>query len=310
MRPWIVLSLLPASLAFAEPAVTKDQPPPPAAPLPVAGEASPATVAPETPVPAGLRLAPRNDVVMAALSSRHSGAVDIRDLRLKAAVPLVRGDGYGGALLLGYGKTHLERDAHAELELHRFEAMLGGGAGLAPGWSLRFSAGAAFSSDLNDAPAHAWQATVAVMVHHVLGPADALVVGGVYVSSADFLPVLPIVGYVHQRAGSPLRLDVFLPRHVRAEYALGRRWQAALGVEAMGNTWAVQRGAAVLDVKRAGGALFAEMQLLATRLVRLEARAGMSVDSYTLPVDDTTAMTHASGLRAASFAQLAVIVAP
>jgi hypothetical protein len=116
---------------------------------------------------------------------------------------------------------------------------------------------------------------------------------------------------VHQRDDSRFRFDIFLPRHVRAEYELRPRVRTALGIEVVGNTWitlAARSELRVLRVRRAGGAVFGEVQLGATPLVRLEARVGMSVDRYTLPAE----MTGDAGdqpLRAAGFAQLAVVLA-
>jgi len=112
-----------------------------------------------------------------------------------------------------------------------------------------------------------------------------------------------------QREGSPLRFDVFLPRHVRAEYELGPRLRGALGIEVVGNTWIVHAAGTELRARRAGGAIFGELQLAASELVRVEARAGVSVDRYTLPAM-AGGTTVDQPLRAAAFAQLAVIVAP
>jgi hypothetical protein len=271
----------------------------------VAHTAELAHAEPATAVPASRRLSPRSDAVAASYTATHRAELSTRDLRLKAAAPLVRGDGYGVALLVGYGATQLDvgsDDQH--LVFHRFETTLGGGAALAPGWSLRGSLGAAYASDLQAATWEALQTTSSAMLHRVLGPADAVLVGVIYTSTAELYPVLPMIGYVHQREGSPLRFDVFLPRHVRAEYELGSRLRSALGIEVVGNTWVVQMARNESRARRAGGAVFAELQLAATRLVRIEARLGMSVDRYTLP-----AMGDGS-LHAAAVGQLAVIIAP
>jgi hypothetical protein len=263
-------------------------------------------------VPASRRLSPRSDAVAASYSATYSGELSTRDLRLRAAAPLIRGDGFGLALLAGYGATDLDANLDGldqHLVFHRFEAALGGGAALAPGWSLRGSVGTAYSSDLQTATWSALQVTSSAMLHRVLGPADAVLAGVVYTSTSELYPVLPILGYVHQRSGSPLRFDVFVPRHARVEYELSGRLRAALGIEVFGNTWIAQVARAELRARRAGGALFGELQLAVTELVRFEARLGMSVARYTLP-----AMAEAGSveqpLRAAAFAQVAVIVAP
>jgi hypothetical protein len=250
--------------------------------------------------------------VLVSYAATHNADLTTGDLRLKAAAPLVRGDAFGIALLAGYGLTHLDLATEAldrQLTLHRFEGTLGGGVGLAPGWSLRGSFAIAHASDLRDTTWSALQVTSSAMVHRVIGPSDAVIAGAVYTSSAEFLPLLPILGYVHQREGSPLRVDVFLPHHARVEYELRPRLRTALGVETAGNTWIVHSGSSELRARRAGGAVFGEIQLGATRLVTFEARVGLSVDRYTFPTElDGGLRNH--GLRAAGIAQLAVVIAP
>lgn len=263
-------------------------------------------------VPASRRLSPRSDAALASFTATRNGALAARDLRLKAGAPIVRGDGYGAGLLVGYGSTHLDiamAGLDRELALHRFDVTLGGGAGFAPGWSLRGSVGVSHGSDLHDTDWTDLQLTSSASVHHVLGDSDAIVVGVVYTSSAELLPVLPMLGYVHHRDGSRFRLDVFLPRHARGEYAL-RHWaRVALGVEAMGDTWNLQVAGAERHVRRAGGSVFGELQLLATAMIRVQARAGLSVESYTVPSAPDGAVRE-QPLRAAGIAQLAVLIAP
>jgi len=147
------------------------------------------------------------------------------------------------------------------------------------------------------------------MVHRVLGPSDAVIGGVIYTSSAEFLPVLPILGFVHQREGSLFRFDVFLPRHVRASYELTPRVHGALGIETAGNTWVVQMAQAERRARRAGGSIFAELELGATRIVQVQVRLGMSVDRYTFPAQPG-GEPREQPLRAAAFAQLAVVIAP
>lgn len=267
---------------------------------------------PDTEVPASRRLSPRSDAIGASYTVTYRPELSTGDLRLRAAAPLVRGDGYGMALLAGYGATQLDVDLdelHEHLVFHRFEATLGGGAGLAPGWSLRGSLGAAYSSDLRAATWGALQVTSSAMVHRVLGAADAFLAGVIYSSAGELYPVLPAIGYVHQRAGSPLRIDVFLPHHARAEVALGPRLRSALGIEVVGDTWVAQGAAVALRSRRAGGAVFGELQVAVTGLVRLEARVGLSVDRYVLPVM-ADGSTVEQPLRAAAFVQTAVILVP
>jgi hypothetical protein len=271
-----------------------------------AAEASPSPTVTET-----RRLSPRTEGVMAAYSATYDGELTTRDLRLRGGVPVLRGDGFGIGLVVGYGVTHLDvatEDLHDSFELHRFEATLGGGATLAPGRSLRASIGTAHASDLHESTWRALQLTSSAMVHWVLGPDDAVVVGAVYTSTAEFLPVLPILGYVHQRDGSRFRFDAFLPRHVRAEYELHPCIRGAIGVEAMGNTWALAMRSQA-RMRRAGGSLFGELGFALTQLMRLEARVGLSVAHYELPSEASGAMLDAS-LRPAGFAQLALLLAP
>src|SRR5262249_32278219 len=147
-------------------------------------------------------------------------------LAVKDAVPLVHGAGYGIALLAGYQATWLDAavpggDAH--LRLHRFEATLAGGGSVAPGWSLAGSFGGAHASDLKQVTWARLQLTTSLTINHELGPSDAVVVGGIYSSTGELSPVLPALGYVHQRRGAPLRIDVLLPHHARVQYAVTPR---------------------------------------------------------------------------------------
>jgi hypothetical protein len=270
-----------------------------------------ATAEPTPPVPAGRRLSPRSDAVLASCTATLNAELAAYDFRLRAGVPLLRGDGYGVALLGGYGATRLDvalPDLEPELTLHRFEAILGGGAAIAAGWSLRGSFGLAHSSDLRDSTWSALQVTSSAMAHHVLGPADAVIVGIIYSQSAELSPVLPILGYVHQREASPFRIDIFLPHHVRAEYELTPRLRGALAIETAGSTWVLQMGPAERRARRAGGSLFGEIDLSATQLVRLEARLGLSIDRYTLPQLDGS--PREQPLRAAAIAQLSILIVP
>ncbi|HET9620304.1 MAG TPA: hypothetical protein VFP84_02980 [Kofleriaceae bacterium] len=302
-----------AGRAYAEVPGHEDSPSEPVQPVPPIDSVSTTATADHAPSP-GQRLSPRADVVLASISNVHSGAYNVQDLKLKAAAPLARGNGYGLALLLNYDATRIDTPGPMttdRLTLHRFEAMLGGGVGVAPGWSLRGSFGVSHSSDLEATTWQAVEVTSTAMLHHVITPSDAIVFGVVYTSTAQLFPVLPLLGYVHQAEGSPFRLDIFLPHHVRAEYALLHRLRGALGLEAAGDTWTVHlaktRGEQLAT--REGGAVFAELSLLATNMVHVEARAGMSVDRYEIPTATDT-MPHDQPLRAASFAQLQVVVAP
>ncbi len=295
--PTPMLDPSPASLPSGAAISAPDPAPPPAA---------------ERPRGEGMRLSPRVDAVLVSYMTTLSGDIATRDVIGKAAAPLVRGNGYGVALLGGYAGTHLdtrmsEGDSH--LRVHRFEATLGGGGGLAPGWSLRGSLGVAHASDLEAFRWNSLQATLSGSVHHVLGPSDAVVVGLVYTSTAEFFPVLPLIGYVHQRERSPFRLDVFLPRHARVQYALAPRVRGALGIEALGTTWNIHTARGTLDAKRGAGATFAELEFGVTPLIYLQARAGVLVAKYTLPAEQD-GVTLERGLRAAGFAQLAVVLAP
>ena len=269
------------------------------------------STAPDPVKPPAPHLSPRNDAVLVSISTIHNDAYAVSDLRLKAAAPIARGDHYGVALMLNYDATRIDMPAMpVDLTLHKFEAMLGGGTRIAPDWSLRGSFGVSHSSDLVDSTWQAVAVTSSAMLHHIVTPSDAIVFGVAYTSTAQVFPVLPLLGYVHQRAGSPFRLDIFLPHHVRAEYTLSPRLRGTLGLEAAGDTWTVHlpRTSEQLAT-REGGATFAELSFAATDLIHLEARAGLSVDRYALPrpMDN---MVENQPLRASSFAQLLLVVAP
>lgn len=296
LRPLIVASI--AFAAAAGEAEADDSGDAPRPPQPAAAEAR--------------KLSPRTDAVMAAYSAMYDGELTTQDLRARAGAPLVRGDSFGLGLLLGYGMTHwgfTTDGGDDSLALHRFEATLGGGGALAPGRSLRVSLGTAYASDLRDATWSALQLTSSAMVHWVLGPDDAIVVGAVYTSTAEFLPVLPILGYVHQRSGSPFRLDIFIPRHVRAEYQLHPCIRGALGIEVLGNTWIARWMQSQDTVRRAGGTVFGEVGFRLTARTRLEVRLGLAVMRHTLPPGLADAMRE-HALRPAGFAQLALLFVP
>jgi hypothetical protein len=259
------------------------------------------------------RLSPRNDIVYLSISQIVDDVVVSRDLRVSAGAPLVRGDGFGLGAFLRYATTWIDSDEllPGAIVLHRFDAMVGGGARLAPGWSLRGAVGVTYASDLHqhDLSWQPFQATVAALVRHPLGPSDAWVAGVIYTSSSSLYPWLPSLGYVHQRAGAPFRFDALLPHHVRAVYDLTPRWSGALGIEVHGDKWLVRGMRQAIDTRRDGGALFGELGVAVGRAVHVEGRLGLSVDRYTLP-DATTDASRRLSLRPAAFAQLLAVVAP
>jgi hypothetical protein len=259
------------------------------------------------------RLSPRNDVVYLSISQIHDDALASRDLRVGAGAPLIRGDGFGLGVFARHATTWIDSDEllPSALVLHRFDLMLGGGARIAPGWSLRGAIGVTYASDLH-AALWSWdpfQLTVAALVRHPLGPSDAWMAGVAYSSSSGLYPVLPTLGYVHQRPGAPLRFDALLPHHVRAVYDLTPRWYGALGIEVHGDRWLVRGMRPAIDTRRDGGAIFGELGVAAVGAVHVECRLGLSVDRYRLP-DAMTGTSHALSLRPAAFAQLLAVVAP
>lgn len=284
-------------------------------PVPSPGPEEPDAPAPP-PLPVGRRLAPRNDAMLLSITRTSNGDVVATDLRVKAGVPVFRSARGGAALTLGYTATHLElpmAEPAPDLTLHRFEATLGGGGGFAPDWSLRGALGVAYASDLVSATSRAVTATATASVQRVLGPSDAVSAGLVYLSRSDLFPVLPALGYVHQREGSPLRIDILLPRYARAEYRFAPRATAALGVEFIAGRWAIESKIASqiaeLEVKRLGGVGFAELELQASELVRFQARLGLAFTRYTLPAE-TAGTTHDGSAQLGGVAQLGVVVVP
>ncbi|HEY0190771.1 MAG TPA: DUF6268 family outer membrane beta-barrel protein [Kofleriaceae bacterium] len=315
MRRAIVLAVVStlASVASADPVHPKAaEPLRTAAADPGAVDPIEAATEPVVHESAGQRLSPRADMVLASIGNTHNGSLDVTDYRIKAAAPLARGDSYGLALLASYSQTQLDFPVgfgREQLQLHKFEAMVGGGMGLPNDWSLRGSAGASHASDLHDTSWDAVQFTTCAMLHHVMGPSDAIVFGLVYTSTSPTIPVIPLLGYVHQREGSRFKLDVFLPHHVRAEWQLTSWLHGAIAGEASGDTWAVAMAKTQMKASREGGAGFAELQWLITHMVHLEARAGVSVDRYALPMQ-IDGQLHDQPLRASTFGQLSLVVAP
>lgn len=265
----------------------------------------------EDPAAEARRLSPRNDSVYLSIFQIYQPALSSRDVRLSVGAPVLRGDHYGVGVFQRYAATRIDGDQLADpLVLHRFELMLGGGGRFAPGWSLRGALGVSYASDLqlNGLTSDAFGLTVAGLVNHAVGPSDAIIVGFAYSSSSSLYPVLPILGYVHQSPGSPLRFDAQLPRHVRVSYDLTPRLAVALGLEVHGDRWLVRGMRARLDTRRDGGSAFAELSVAALRSVRIDARLGISVDRYTLP-DVMTDTTHEGSLGVSGFAQLLAVVA-
>lgn len=276
------------------------------------GTARADTVESEDLASAERRLAPRSDSVFVSVSQIQRDSVSSRDVRLSAGVPVLRIRGVGVGVFLRYATTWIdsERRLPETLSLHRFDAQLGGGGRLAAGWSLRGALGVTYASDLNlpGLPGEGFQMTTALILRRVLGPSDAWVAGLSYSSGSNLFPVLPILGYVHQRAASPFRFEAMLPRHVRVVYQLTPRLHGALAVEAHGDKWLVRGMNRPLDARREGGSAFGEIGLAVYGPLRLDGRFGMSFDSYTLP-DAMTGTSDDLPLAASAFAQLLLVVA-
>jgi hypothetical protein len=280
----------------------------PLAPAPDEAESQPIERPADSPA---RRLSPRSDAVYLSVWQMHRSSMDSRDVRAGLGVPIVRGDGYGLVLLGKYGATWIDDTAQPsrDLQLHRFELMAGGGMRLAPGWSFRGAIGEAHGSDLHAGSAEALQLTIAASVHHIFSDREAWTAGLVYSETSSFFPLLPTLGFVHQAAGAPFRFDMLLPRHVRVGYQLTTELHIALGLEAHGDKWLVQSKQPRVFTERSGGAIFAELGVAVTSLLRIDGRLGVSFDSYTLP-DMTTGGTRDLPLAASSFAQIIAAVVP
>lgn len=137
-------------------------------------DAATAAVVADELVATTVRLSPRYDFAHVLYGASGDGDVGAWDVEAQAAQPVAVGRGYGVALIAGYHLTQLLPEATNDtFALHRFEASLGGGGMLAPGWSLRGFLGAAYASDLEDASWKAMSATASSDVLHVVGPSDA-----------------------------------------------------------------------------------------------------------------------------------------
>jgi hypothetical protein len=257
---------------------------------------------------ADVRLIPRVDRIYLAFSDTEHA----QDLGAGLGAPIVTGPGYGLAAFASYALTEL-RDggvlSQSPLRLHRFEAMLGGGAAFAPGWTVQGALGVAYASDLEAATWDAVQPTLSLMIHHVASDATAWAIGAAYTTGSPYTPLLPIIGFVHQAAGSPLRIDVLLPHHLRIDLETSPRLRLGLGTEARGTTWSVEGRRGTLALGRAGATEFAAVSVALFHPLRLEARLGVETTQYTLPTRTGDAVTtHA--LQSDVFAQLMLVVAP
>jgi hypothetical protein len=278
---------------------------------PVEDDAARAAPSVEDTASAERRLAPRNDSVHFSISQIDDHAVESRDVRISVGAPVLHVHGVGVGLFLRYAATRIESDQFLPeaLVLHRFDVQLGGGGRLAPGWWFRGAFGVGYASDLHPhgLPGDALQSTAAAMVRHAFGPSDSWTIGVAYSSFSSLSPVLPILGYVHERAGARFRFEAQLPRLVRAVYQLTPRLHAALGLEAHGDKWLAQGMRRLLDTRREGGSAFGEADLATHGAVHLVGRLGASFDSYTLP-DAMTDSSHELALKTSAFAQLLVVV--
>ncbi len=261
---------------------------------------------------ASRRLSPRSDVVFVSLSDINADELGSRDVRVSAGLPIVRGDDYGFGVVPRYTATWVDPDVPGgrDLMLHRFDLLAGGGGRVAPGWWLRGGVGVTYASDLagTSGSSQALQATASATVRHATGDSDAWILGVLYTSSSDLVPVLPVVGYVHQRPGSPVRVDALLPHHARVGYAFAPAWQGALGVEVFHDLWISHAMVAPFAARRDGGALYAELDVAVGR-VHFEWRTGLALMRYVLP-GPATDDNHPDGLGPCVFAQLLAVAPP
>lgn len=259
------------------------------------------------------RLTPRADLVYLTAWQLRDAQVGSRDVRVAVGEPLARGPGYGVGVFQRYAATWLDRGPYLSrsLTLHQFDLMVAGSDRLAPGWSVFGVLDVGYAAELRAGVpwGSAVHGTAAAVLQYALGRSDAIVLGSVYSSSSSLFAVLPILGYVHQREGSAFRLDVQLPDHLRGVYALAPRWELALGAELHSDLWSVPGMHRTLEVERDGVATFVELGFLATPSLRVEARGGLSIDSYRLP-DFASDTTRELDLRAAPFAQVQVVLLP
>lgn len=121
--------------------------------------------------------------------------------------------------------------------------------------------------------------------------------------------MLPTLGWVHQREGSPFRVEIALPLSARAAYQLSPRIRGATGVELIADNWVQRSGSRNVDVRRFGGSTFGELELTATQMVRIQLRGGMQLTSYTLP-SEMAGVTRDGPTRAGGFVQLGVLLVP
>lgn len=254
-----------------------------------------------------LRLLPRVDRIYLAFSETDHTV----DAGAGVGAPIVTGPGYGLAAFASYAFTELRGGAFAQppLHLHRFEAMLGGGAALAAGWTLQGALGVAYASDLEAASWDAVQPTVSMMIHHVAGDATAWAIGAAYTTGSPYASLLPIVGFVHQAPGAPLRIDVLLPHHLRIDYETSPRLRLGIGTEARGTTWSAQGRRGTLALGRAGATEFAAISVAIAGPLRLEARLGVETTQYTLATPAGTDVA-TQALQTDLFGQLMLVVAP
>jgi hypothetical protein len=258
------------------------------------------------------RLSSRNDILFLSISDMSADELASRDVRVSIALPVIRGGDFGFGVIPRYTATWIDPDVNGahDLVLHRFDLLAGGGGRVAPAWWIRGALGATYASDLDgtSASSQALQVTALATVRHNIGANDAWTLGAVYSSSADILPVLPVVGYVHQRPGSRFRFDALLPHHARVVYDVAPGWQAAIGVETFSDVWVGHAMSDGFVVRREGGAAFAEIDAAIGR-VHVEWRTGLALARYGLPAPMTDD-SHPHGIGPSVFVQLLATVLP
>lgn len=258
------------------------------------------------------KLMPAADLVGTSIDVDANGRVQGYEDRFAVAAPLPRWDGGGGALTFGRMGTSVFDRETGEYHMHSYRLGLVGGQSIGHGLILAGGFTATYASALDHYTADAWQLMVNGTVAWKYGDSDGFIAGAVYTSTNTlWIPLIPVLGWVHHAPDSPWRFDVLLPRGVRIDRALGPRSTLGGILDVTGGSWAARTRdtmvASPVTARQLRGTLAARYQVKLFGPFRLDARVGMMIEQLEIP----TAMdTSTLPIRPAAYGQLGIAAGP
>lgn len=255
------------------------------------------------------KLMPAADLVGTSVDADANTSTHSYEDKILLGVPLPRWDGGGGAITFGRIASNLFDDNHGELHVRTYQTGVVGGQSLGHGLILGGGATVTYGSAVDEYTANAWQLMANGTLSWTRGKSDGFIAGAVYTSTNTFwVPLIPIIGWVHQAPESPWRFDVLLPRGVRIDYALSDT--SAIGglVDVTGGSWVTSTTMSheLVMASKVRCAMAARYQRKLFGPVRLDVRMGMMIEQY----DYATPMSTDSSTRPGAYGQLGIIAGP